>query len=203
MFLASTLAADLISTTLAATTMAATAFAAPTLSTAALAAAISTATAATTVAAALAAAVAPPSPPRRRPPLLHRPLHRRPRHRPPCPRRRHPRRHHHHCPFPLHRLARVEAARAAVGRAEGIVKMLLDHGAQLDHWWKHAMSAYLQHGGTFTGQDDQAQSLLCTASLKGFVTIVELLLDRHADVDGGPCEPGVYPSSLTPLMHAA
>ena len=81
--------------------------------------------------------------------------------------------------------------------------MLLDHGAQLDHWWKHAMSAYLQHGGTFTGQDDQAQSLLCTASLKGFVTIVELLLDRHADVDGGPCEPGVYPSSLTPLMHAA
>ena len=86
---------------------------------------------------------------------------------------------------------------------QGIVKMLLDHGAQLDHGWKHAMSAYLQHGGTFTGQDDQAQSLLCTASLKGFVTIVELLLDRHADVDGGPCEPGVYPSSLTPLMHAA
>jgi ankyrin repeat protein len=86
---------------------------------------------------------------------------------------------------------------------QGIVKMLLDHGAQLDHGWKHAMSAYQQHGGTFTGQDDQAQSLLCTASLKGFVTIVELLLDRHADVDGGPCEPGVYPSSLTPLMHAA
>ena len=91
----------------------------------------------------------------------------------------------------------------------GIVRMLLEHGAQIEHGRMHAMSAHQQHSahqhamGIVNGQDYQAVSLLCTACSKGFVAIVELLLERQADVDGGPFGPSEYFEPLTPLMQAA